>query len=577
MPAFSCDKEIDKKRIAQLMFWFVTLVLLITRYAIFYGYKGSDDLHYAFLSSEVLNGNYDLFFANDIYSGRVVVVLYQALWFKMFGINDFSVCMPSISVLIILAYLVCFKCGLQKNLRTALLGSSLIYFNPVVTRATLGNLPDVYIGLIAVLVFVIIKNNIEYSSKRQNIFWGVIAALLLITGFFVKESIVLIYVGVAVLLVYFRKKISKNFVKALIPGFFIGSAAYLMFYYINTGDFFYRFVQIKNAAYFNGCSYQCLPKIDLLKRLTITVPLVAVLTSAYPLLLSTTVLFGRRLQSFSATGYWKITFISLFILALYFPFSIAPYIPLCHDMRQFFFLFSFAVIIYLAHLQDVMMVQKELKKNNITGSIVFVSVILISLFFTPYNKWGIFCNGLLSLIFIINIFSNKKLNHLFLFLAMPFILWLSTSYTIFKKQHEGYRELKRIQSELKQAKNSHSNIYYFLTNDTKTHFALINQFDTSKRFVNLDSVQNGFKPFIGYQLKNAANSPVIFRQGWLIVSENYFENLDTGRIDSVKHLLAAMNCYIKINKSSAYYVTADTTVKKIMDILNVKTADNGCY
>ena len=124
MTGLSTDKELYKRRsFVLLAFCCVTLITLITRYASFYTFKGSDDLHYAFLSSEVLNGNYDMFFAQDIYAGRTAVVYYQALWFKLFGINDFSMCMPSLSILIILAYVVCFKCGLQKNIRTVFLAS----------------------------------------------------------------------------------------------------------------------------------------------------------------------------------------------------------------------------------------------------------------------------------------------------------------------------------------------------------------------------------------------------------------------------------------------------------------------
>ena len=169
MVNFSADKEWYKNKLfVPLVFCCVTLVMLITRYFSFYTFKGSDDLHYAFLSSSVLNGSYDMFFAQDIYAGRAVVVLYQALWFKIFGINDFSMSMPSISILIVLAYFVCFKCGLQKNVGTILLAASLIYFNPVVTRTTLGNLPDVYIALIALLVFLLIKKSVDDQLKKQN-------------------------------------------------------------------------------------------------------------------------------------------------------------------------------------------------------------------------------------------------------------------------------------------------------------------------------------------------------------------------------------------------------------------------
>ena len=578
MVNFSTDKALYKKRISvPLVFWFVTLIMLLTRYASFYSFKGSDDLHYAFLSSHVLNGSYDMFIAQDIYAGRAVVVLYQALWFKLFGINDFTMCMPSLTVLILLAYFVCFKCGLQKNIRTILLAASLIYFNPVVTRATLGNLPDVYIALIALLVFLLIKKNTGPLSIKQNILWGFITALLLLAGLFVKENIVLIYAGTAVLLLYYRKKISRHFVIALATTVFMGSAGYLLFYYINTGDFFYRFVQIKNSAYFNVCSYQCLPYTALLKRLTVAVPLVAILTGAYPLLLLATVFFSYKQQIYPATRFWKITFISLLLLALYFPFSIFPYVPMCHDMRQFFFLFPFATILYVSCLQEEILNEKHTRTINIAGTIVFVPVTLICYFFAPYNKWAILCNGLLALVFMLNIFSIKKIQQFFFYLMIPFILWLSTAYSIYKRPHDGYDELKTLYSKLKQQTNFVTNTYYFLNNDTKTHFALIHQFDTAKRFFNFDTLQNGFKPFAAYQLQPILRQTNSIQNGWLIISDAFPENISSATINSIKELLAAKYFCITINNTRAYYLTSAQTAEKIMHIINSNSAAGNCY
>ncbi len=577
MVELSADKKLYKKRFFVLLaFCCVTLIMLITRYACFYTFKGSDDLHYAFLSSNVLNGSYDMFFAQDIYAGRTLVVLYQALWFKLLGINDFSMCMPSVSVLIILAYVVCFKSGLQKNIRTILLVSSLIYFNPVVTRTTLGNLPDVYIALIALLVFLFIKKSTGILTTKRNIFGGFMAALLLLTGLFVKENIVLIYAGTAIVLFYFRKTISRHFVFALATTVLIGAAGYLLFYYINTGDLFYRFVQIKNAAYFNECSYQCLPQTELLKRLTVTVPLNAVLTGAYPLLFLITGLFSSQNKN-SSTRFWKITFISLLLLALYFPFSISPYVPLCHDMRQFFFLFPFAVIIFTTRLQETMLNEKHIRRLRISGSYFFTLVTLICILFAPYNKWAILCNCFLALIFIFNIFLNKKMQQSFFCLMIPFGLWLTTAYPVYNKLHKGYTALKTIDQKLKQQTVFSTSIYYFLNNDTKTHVALINQFNTTKQFLNLDTVQKGFKPFIAYQPQLSFNQPDGFQNGWLIVSDAYLENISSETINSIKQLLEAKFFAITINKTTAYYLTSAETTEKIMRLLNSNNAGGNCY
>jgi hypothetical protein len=561
---------------AHVIFCCVTLLMLFTRFACLYTYNGADDLHYAFLSSKMLNGSYDMFFANDIFSARLLVVGHQALWFKIFGINDFSMSMPSLCLLIILAWFVCFKCGLQKNIYTAVLGSSLIYFNPVVTTATSGNLPDVYIALIAVLVFYLIKKTIAQSIKRQQIFTGTFAALLLIAGLFVKESIILIYAGTAIMLFYYRHKISRPFFMALLTVFFVASGGYLYFCYLNTGNAFYHFVQIKNSLYFNPCSYNCLPKTALLKRLTITVPFNAIITGAYPLLFLLPVLFAYKKYKHEDTRFWKIALVSLGLLALYFPFSILPYTPLCHDMRQFFFLFPFAVILYLHHLQSVKLCAQNFRSTSIVTAIVFAAVTLLVIIYSPYNKWSIFCYILLAGLFMINIFLNKKLQQLALYFMVPVILWLSIDYPLYKKPHTGYATLKKIQSRLKQDTLS-ANIFYFLNNDTRSHFALINGFDTAKQFLNLDTIQNGFKPFIAYQSQNILGNAQTFKKGWLIVSNDYTENMDAGKMQSINKVLAAMQLHIGINKTPVYYLTSADAAKKLMEIINTYPADTGCY
>lgn len=574
---FSADKAwYKKKSFVLLLFCCVTLVMLITRYFSFYTFKGSDDLHYAFLSSRVLNGSYDMFFAQDIYAGRTLVVFYQALWFKVFGINDFSMLMPSISSLIVLAYLVCFKSGLQKDAGTVTLAAALVYFNPVVTRTTTGNLPDVYIALIAMLVFLLIKKSTGEISKKRGLQSGMIAGLLLVAGLFVKESIVLIYAGAAVVLFYQRKKLSRNFFIPLIATVSAGVAGYLLFYYLNTGDALYHFVQINNAAYFNPCSYGCFSNSYFIKRLTITVPYEAIISGAWPLLLAVPVLIFNPNKN-TAAGFWKISFIVLLLLAMYFPFSLSPYVPLCHDMRQFFFIFPFAIVWYLSASSSASLTEKSIKAINFSTLAVFAAATFICFFFTPYNKWGILCSGLLTIAFVAILFGNKKILPFVLYLLVPIVLWLSTAYTIFKKPHTGYADLNSLSNSIQKDSSFHSNIFYFLNNDTKTHFALINQFDTTKQFVNLDTTQKGFRPFIAYQPKAALTTGEQMQPGWLVVSDDYLESLDTATARSVKLLLAQQTPAYSIEHSSAYKANSGEILQQIILLVNIKDTGNSCY
>ena len=482
--------------------------------------------------------------------------------------------MRRLSLLIVVAWFVCFKCGLKKDIHTVVLGSSLVYFNPVVITATSGNLPDVYIALIGVLIFFLIRKCQEDSDQKHAALNGVFAGLLLLAGLFAKETIVLIYAGTAIMLFYCRHKISRHFLIALITIFFIGSAGYLYACYVHTGNAFYRFVQINNSVYFNPCSYNCLPKLALLKRLTITVPLNAAIAGAFPLLMVLPLLFWYRQYKSADALFWKITLVSLCMLALYFPFSLSPYVPLCHDMRQFFFLFPIAAVLYLYFLQSVSLSAQSFRQESTISGIVFAITIALALFYTPFNKWYILCCSLLAGLFIINIFLSKKQQQFTFYFIVPVILWFSVAYPLYKKPHTGYASLKAVYGKLKQDADT-SNTFYFLNNDTRSHFALINKFNTGKQFFNLDTIQKGFKPFIAYQPKNIAGTAT-FKKGWLIVSDQYPENMNTAQIQSINKLLAQIPLHFEINKTRIYYITTVEALQQIIHAVNIQTANTGC-
>jgi hypothetical protein len=177
---------------------------------------------------------------------------------------------------------------------------------------------------------------------------------------------------------------------------------------------------------------------------------------------------------------------------------------------------------------------------------------------------------------MVNTFAGKKLQPAILFLFIPFILWLSTAYTIFKKPQQGYVALKTIAAGIKKDSSFHANTFFFLNNDTKTHFALINQFDTGKQFINLDTIQKGFKPFVAYQPQPVLKGPNSLQKGWLIVSDDYGENLEPNSIKLIKALLAQQMYTHKAGSTMAYPVNSGQLLRRVMEIVNVKNADAGC-
>ena len=66
---------------------FLSLVFLVHHFCFFYGHFGYDDMHYARLSHNLLNGNWDM---SDHYSHRLSVISLTALSYSIFGITDFA-------------------------------------------------------------------------------------------------------------------------------------------------------------------------------------------------------------------------------------------------------------------------------------------------------------------------------------------------------------------------------------------------------------------------------------------------------------------------------------------------------
>jgi hypothetical protein len=99
----------DGKNSVLFTFLSITLFYLFTRWLLFQGFNGTDDLHYAFLASRIINGTFNPFIHNDIFSGRILLVAIQALIYKVAGINIISTQAGTILATILTCYLVLFS------------------------------------------------------------------------------------------------------------------------------------------------------------------------------------------------------------------------------------------------------------------------------------------------------------------------------------------------------------------------------------------------------------------------------------------------------------------------------------
>jgi hypothetical protein len=558
-----------------VVFLFVSLILLLTKYAVFSSYNGADDLHYAMLSSRMLTHQFNPFLPYDGFAGRVIPIAWQAIWFKLFGINDLTMQMPSLSVLIALAFTICFKTSISRKPIFTALAAALVYFNPVVFQSTLGNLPDIYIALVACLVFLIIKKH--WAFVKNNSRDGILIGLLLTAGLFMKETILFVYVSVFITWFVFRKKINPSFFYTVTVCVLLGCIGWALLFYIKTGDPFFRFQQLKNNSYLNSCSYQCYSAFEMLQRLTVMVPNVFMQSGFFPVLFIVPILFCKKKMStlFSLRLRFDIvSFIIVALTAIYFPLSIRPYIPLCHDNRHFLFLLPLAVIIFVSALNEVL--QWDIKDKRIffgIGTAVLLLSVIVNLIFAPFNKWMIMEESLLGVCFAIMMIGKEKIVFLFAGVAIPIVLWLSVAYPLYKKQYHGYTSIKKmceIQRSITKDDNAPNQFFYFTDHDTKMHYELVDKFDPAVNYISLDTIESGLVPYRQYQSEGMFKDSSLFKSGWLIINPNYTP-MDLVQLNALYNLLEPQSV-IRTGNVRAYFVSSSIQLRQLLTIINDRSA-----
>ncbi|RYZ38757.1 MAG: hypothetical protein EOP49_30760, partial [Sphingobacteriales bacterium] len=370
-----------------LVFIGVTLFFLLSRYLVFYGFNGADDLHYGMLAARMLQGAYNPFEVNDIFSGRVLLISLQAMIYKLGGISVFTTALGSITAAIVACWLTIFKLLDTRNPVSVLLATSLFYGNPAVSHATTGILPDAYILLIGTIILVILKKDfaqipspatIPLAEQRPPGAWqpnAFIVGLLIAASLLIKEVIIVFLPFVILFVFTIRAKKALAYSLNMIAAFSLVIAVFALIYFLFTGDPFFRITQIRNGTYANACNFDLRPARDLWIRLTYGIWQYFILSGFYPVVLAVAGGIAICIQSAGTKikhsseperpqavyhKYMWMSFAIMLLLAIYFPFSLNGYQPLCADSRQFLFIVPFAVIAFINFYESTFRTRRNL-------------------------------------------------------------------------------------------------------------------------------------------------------------------------------------------------------------------------
>lgn len=241
----------------------LALVLIISNTFFFYGHFGVDDMEYARLSYDLLQGKYD--WANH-YSYRLSILTMTALSYSLFGVNDFASSLPAIVLSLGIIYIL-FDLTKESSLNTIVI--TLGFYFCIKWNLFYADklMPDIYVSA---FIFLAWWSYYKIKFRDAEIMWSALFfSLGLFFAFLSKGTVILI---LPLFAFYFMKDIiSRENKQFWINVIWIHVVLYLIYFGMHaylTGDAFARIHAISANSYFNTCSYDQLPFAETIHRLT---------------------------------------------------------------------------------------------------------------------------------------------------------------------------------------------------------------------------------------------------------------------------------------------------------------------
>lgn len=414
-----------KKYTPQLILLIHILALILFHVFAYTGHFGYDDIHYADLANSLNHGaiNFD-----DHASFRFPVLLFTAISYRIFGLNDFASSFPSM-ILAIGVVVMVFQVLKHKNLTTLIIGLSLTTFTPWFLFYSDKLMPDFYI-VFAVVLSLFILYSFKFKSKKRNpALYALLLAFALLFGFMAKGTIVLVLPLFFYL--FLIDMVKKRDVKFWL--YFIGSGVlalviYFFAIWLLTGDVAKRFHAIAQNSYINLCSYDKQPIAFLLRRLAY---------EFFDMMLYQFMLVGLLfvIAAFMHKGakrYWYIddsysfflvSALILFLSSNFMSISFTSYVPLCLDPRHYLFLVPLAAIPAAELIAGFI----RNRKHAVSVLILMVLLAVLAFAFLRNTFWMLYFPLALLFILYLPVADKPIYRRIFLILFIAVLLIKPTS------------------------------------------------------------------------------------------------------------------------------------------------------
>lgn len=321
---------------------FLVHVAILFLYHVFgyVGHYGYDDLEYANIAANFNQGNVD--FENH-FTFRFPVILFTALSYSIFGVNDFASSLPAIILTTAILWMV-FKVLKDKGNIALSLGLSFTLFSNWFIFYSDKLMPDIYVAFGIVGAVMVYYNYLFEKNHLSTYLSSLVFVFFVFFGFASKGTIILVFP----LLLYFflidvfiKKKIIF-WVYAAINAFALLVMYFSLTYYL-TGNLFERFTAISRNSYLNSCSYDQQPIIYLVKRLayelinlfTFQGMVIGVLIALIGFVINRN---KRILLIENTNSFFMVSSLILFMSCNFMTISITSYSPMCLDPRHYLFI-----------------------------------------------------------------------------------------------------------------------------------------------------------------------------------------------------------------------------------------------
>lgn len=324
---------------------FFVLVVICYRLSGYTGHYGYDDMQYAEIAANLLNGDVDF---DDHFTFRFTIIVATALCYKLFGVNDFASSLPAM-VLTIMMLVTIYVILRRRGFWTTVLGLALTVSTETILFYSNKLMPDIYVAFFTLLAAYSYYRQ-RYETPKHTVRHAVLFALSLWLAFMSKGTVVLLLPWILYLFVSdcLQKKAGKFWIWAIASG-----AACLIIYFASiklmTGEFFYRFKSIALNSYLNKCSYDQQPLAILLKRIYFDYFEMTVTSGmAIPMICVATAFVSKRwreiLKMADTTSFFVVSAMLMFLSGNFMSISATSYIPMCIAPRHYLFIIPIGAI-----------------------------------------------------------------------------------------------------------------------------------------------------------------------------------------------------------------------------------------